>query len=205
MSLENKNPHLLKRHSLFAMFCLSYFPLFILLSIKIFLAKLKYLNYGGFNRESIWLFFRNYGFIFILVFLSIYAFWGTAITFKKILKKKSNAFPVKITAIKSKNEEALSYLATYVIPLLAQGNIGIFEYATFIVLFIIYYKLYSTSNLILINPILNMKYGLFDINYFHISQQKETKNALIISNQKWIDEDDEISIIKLSHRLYFAY
>jgi hypothetical protein len=205
MSKINKNPHLLKRHSLFAMFCLSYFPLFILLSIKIFLAKIKYLNYGGFNGDSIWLFFKSYSFLFILLILSIYAFWGTAITFKKILNKKSNSFPVKITSIKSKNEEALSYLATYVIPLLAQGNVGAFEYATFVVLFIIYYKLYSTSNLILINPILNMRYGLFDINYFHISQQKETKNALIISNQKWIDEDDEISIIKLSHRLYFAY
>ena len=205
MSKINKNPHLLKRHSLFAMFCLSYFPLFILLSIKIFLAKIKCFNYGGFNGESIWLFFKSYSFIFILLILSIYAFWGTAITFKKILKKKSNSFPVKITSVKSKNEEALSYLATYVIPLLAQGNVGTFEYATFVVLFMIYYKLYSTSNLILINPILNMRYGLFDINYFHVSQQKETKNALIISNQKWIDEDDEISIIKLSHRLYFVY
>lgn len=185
--MASSNPHLLKKHSLFAMFCLSYFPLFILLSLKIFIA----------NQE-------NFGFITLLGILSIYAFAGTKLTFKKIIKKRSNAFPVKIVSIKSKNEEALSYLATYVIPLLTQGNAGVFEYATFIVLFVIYYKLYSTSSLILINPILNMKYGLFDIDYYHPTEKKN-KNALIISKQKWLDEGDDLSIIKLSHRLYFAY
>ena len=200
----NKNPHLLKKHSLFAMFCLSYFPLFILLSLKIFIANKDNFHFGGFTDESVILYFKSFGFITLLGFLSVYAFVGTGLTFKKIIKKQSNAFPVKIVSIKSKNEEALSYLATYVIPLLTQGNIGLFEYATFIILFIIYYKLYSTSNLILINPILNMKYGLFEIDYYHPTEKKN-KNALIISTQKWLDEGDDLSIIKLSHRLYFAY
>ena len=198
------NPHLLKKHSLFAMFCLSYFPLFILLSLKIFIANKENFFYGGFNYNSIILYFESFGFLTLLGILSVYAFTGTQLTLKKIIKKRSNAFPVKIVSIKSKNEEALSYLATYVIPLLAQGNVGLFEYVTFIVLFVIYYKLYSTSSLILINPILNMRYGLFDIDYYHPTEKKN-KNALIISRQKWLDEGDDLSIIKLSHRLYFAY
>ncbi len=205
MTTNNNNPHLIKKHSLFAMFCLSYFPLFLLLSIKILLSKEKYLHFGGWNWINIWLFIKQFGFVGLLILLSIYAFWGTSLTFRKIKEKKSNAFPVKVTSIKLKNEEALSYLATYVIPLIAQGNLGIFEYATFIVLFIIYYKLYSTSSLILINPILNTRYGLYEVDYHHVSDKKEIKNALIISSKKWIDEDDEISILKLSHKLYFAY
>ncbi len=200
----NKNPHLLNKHSLFAMFCLSYFPLFILLSLKIFIANKVNFHFGGFTKEPILLYLQSYAFITFLGLLSTYAFIGTGLTFKKILKKQSNSFPVKLVSIKSKNEEVLSYLATYVIPLLAQGNVGLFEYATFAVLFIIYYKLYSTSNLILINPILNMKYGLFEIDYYHPTENKN-KNALIISKQKWLDEGDELSIIKLSHHLYFAY
>lgn len=202
--VTNNNPHLLKKHSLFAMFCLSYFPLFILLGLKIFIANKENFHFGGFSEHSLYLYLESFGFITVLGFLSAYAFIGTHITFKKIIRKQSNAFPVKIVSIKSKNEEALSYLATYVIPLLAQGNVGLFEYVTFIMLFIIYYKLYSTSSLILINPILNMKYGLFEVDYYHPTEEK-TKNALIISKQKWLDEGDNLSIIKLSHRLYFAY
>ena len=202
---KNKSPHLLKRHSLFAMFCLSYFPLFLLLSIKIVLSKYELYERVNLTTESFLVFINQFGFVLALVGLSIYAFIGCSITFKQIKKKRTNSFPVQISDIKSKNEEALSYLVTYVIPLLAQGNLGAFEYISYIILFIIYYKLYSSSSLILINPILNMKYGLFEINYSHINQNKCIKNALIISEQKWIEEDEEINIIKLSHRLYFAY
>jgi hypothetical protein len=51
-----------------------------------------------------------------------------------------------------------------------------------------------------------MKYGLFEVSYTHSAQpEKEKKNALIISSQKWIEEDEELKLLKLSHRLYFAY
>ncbi len=72
------------------------------------------------------------------------------------------------------------------------------------VLFVIYYKLYSNSNLILINPILNIWYGLFSIEYDYINKPNETKKAQIICKQKWIEESDKIYITKISHRLYFA-
>ena len=202
--MDSNNPHLLKRHSLFAMFCLSYLPLFLLLSIKILVANKMYLNYGGINGKAIFIFLKKFGFIILLIALTFYAFLGTAITLKNISKKKGNSFPVIIKSIKLKNEEALSYLSTYVIPLLMPGTIGIFEYATFGILFMIYYRLYSTSSLILINPILNLRYGLFEIEYTTDDAQK-TNNALIISKQQWLEEGDELKILKLSHRLYFAY
>jgi len=88
---------------------------------------------------------------------------------------------------------------------LAQGVLGFYEYATFLILFLIYYKLYSTSSLIVINPVLNMKYGLYELDYTIGAENKISKNALVISNQKWIEEGEELLIIKLSHRLYFAY
>jgi hypothetical protein len=197
------NPHLLKRHSLFAMFCLSYLPLFLLLIIKVLVANKEFLHFAGFKKEFVLTFFERFGFVLLLVLLSIYAVIGTKLTIRKIYQKKGNAFPVTISSIKPKNEEALSYLASYVIPLLIQGTIGVFEYSTFAVLFLIYYKLYSTSSLILINPILNLKYGLYDIEYSHINGEK--KQALVISKQQWLNEEDELKLLKLSHRLYFAF
>jgi hypothetical protein len=203
--MATNSPHLLKKHSLFALFCLSYLPLFILLIIKVGIAEKKYLYFGGLDIQSIVTFFEHFGFIVILLILISYAILGTAITMRKILTKKSNAFPVTIHSIKPKNEEALSYLGSYVIPLLMKGDVGLFEYATFAILFIVYYKLYSTSSLILINPILNFKYGLYEIEYTHGNDESKIKNGKIISCKQWLDEGEQIQILKLSHKLYFAY
>ena len=203
--MTTNNPHLLKRPSLFALFCLSYLPLFVLLIIKILVANEAYFHYAGFNKEALIGFARSFGFVIILSVLICYAIVGTAITMKNILKKKNNAFPVTIQSIKPKNEEALSYLGSYVIPLLIKGDTGIFEYATFGILFFIYYRLYSTSSLILINPILNLKYGLYEIEYTNVGGDSKIKNAKIISTQQWLEEGDELKILKLSHKLYFAY
>lgn len=197
--------HLLKRGSLLSMFFLSYSPLFLLLSIKIFIENKEFAHFGGMNIEALLIFLKHFGFISLLAILSFFAVIGTYITFRNLNSKRVNAFPAKVDSIKSKNDEALSYLATYVIPLLAQGVLGLFEYATFIILFIIYYRLYSTSSLIVINPVLNMKYGLYELDYIVGTNNQVSKNALIISKQKWIEEGEEILIIKLSHRLYFAY
>ena len=166
------------------MFCLSYLPLFLLLAIKILFEKIDRFEFVDISLESIKTFISEFGFLTVLAFLSTFAIVGTILTFKNISKKKVNAFPVKVTSIRPKNEESLSYLATYVIPLMIQGNIDTYNYIVFSILFFIYYKLYSTSSLILINPILNMKYGLFELDFTHFSKDKEIKNALIISSQK---------------------
>ncbi|MFD2920660.1 hypothetical protein ACFS6H_13110 [Terrimonas rubra] len=202
--MPSGNPHLLKRPSLFAMFCLSYLPLLFLLIVKVMMANRSFLYYAGFNKESIITFTEKFGFVIILVLLSLYAIIGTKLTLANIKRIESNAFPVTISSIKPKNEEALSYLATYVLPLLAQGQIGYFEYIAFVVLFGIYYKLYATSSLILINPILNLKYGLYEVEYLK-GDTTIPKSAMIISENKWINEEDDLQIVKLSHRLYFAY
>jgi hypothetical protein len=181
--------------------------LFILLSIKIIETNKDFLNYRGGSKDAVLSFCSHFGFIAILLFLSIYAIWGTAKTIENIKKKRGNAFPVTVTSIKPKNEDAVSYLGTYVIPLLVKGNVGIFEYATFIILFYIYYRLYSASSLILINPLLNIRYGLYEIEYVEnkVANDATNKKAMVISQQKWLNEEDELKIIKLSHRLYFAF
>lgn len=198
------NPHILKRPSLFAMFCLSYLPLLFLLSAKVILANKDSLVFGGFTFTAIELLITKFGFVLILLMLGIYALVGTQLTLNTIKRNTGNAFPAKLVTIKPKNDEALSYLATYVLPLLVQGEIGLFEYITFGTLFAIYYKLYSTSSLILINPILNLKYGLYEVEY-QASGTAVTKTALVISEHRWINEGEDIKLLKVSHRLYFAF
>lgn len=205
-TMATNNPHSLNRLSVFALFCLSYIPLFLLLALKIYLSNRDYLHFGGFSLAAFFIFLKKFGFIIILALLSLYAFVGTALTFKRMRTLKSNATPITIVDIKSKNEEALSYLATYVIPLIAQDIIGLFEYVTFAVMFFIYYRLYSTSSLILINPILNIKYGLHSMSFKRSGGSDNIiKDALMISAKKDLEEGDRVRVMKLSHRLYFVY
>jgi len=204
--MRQSTPHLLKAPSLLAMFCLSYLPLFILLGAKIifkgqFLKVAFDADHIENNSKTLLL---EYGFIVLLLMLSIYGIVGTYFTLRSIRKSSANANPVTVTSIKSKNEEALSYLVTYVLPLMTPTSIGYFEVITFIILFLIYYRLYSTSSLILINPVLNMFYGLFLIEYTTDPEGKKTRSALIISRNQGLNEDDEIDISKVGHRLYYT-
>jgi hypothetical protein len=198
-------PHILKKSSLFAMFCLSYLPLFLLISLRIVFAKYDILYYTDLNWGSIKTFLIEFGFVLFLFILSLNSILGTYLTFKNIKRNLSNADPIIVNSVEPKNEESLSYLATYVIPLVSSEKFGSYEYVLFGVLFFMYYKLYSSSSMILINPVLNIKYGLFSIEYFNTQKPEEKRKALIIFNQKWIDEGEKIYITKLSHRLYFAH
>jgi hypothetical protein len=198
-------PHLLKKGSLFAMFCLSYLPLFLLISLRIIFAKYDKLNYTDPSWWSINTFLIEFGFVVVLIILSLYSILGTYLTFKNIKRNLSNADPIIVNSVEPKNEESLSYLATYVIPLVSSEKFGPYEYVLFGILFFMYYKLYSSSSMILINPVLNVKYGLFSIEYFNTQKPEEMRKALIIFNHKWIDEGEKIYVTKLSHRLYFAH
>lgn len=198
-------PHLLKKSSLFSMFCLSYLPLFLLVSLRIIFTKYNKFSHAELSCSSIKTFLIEYGFIAVLILLSVYSIIGTYLTFKNINSNLSNADPIIVNSIEPKNEESLSYLATYVIPLVSSEKFGIYEYILFGVLFIMYYKLYSSSSMILINPVLNIKYGLFSIEYSTTQRLDEKRKALIIIKQKWIDEGEKIYITKLSHRLYYAH
>lgn len=198
------NP-ILKNSSLFALFCLSYLPLFFLLVVKIIIDNKDYLVYDGFTMKGLIIFVKKFSFLSLLLILCLYAYIGTKITLGKIQSARASAYPVNVNSIKPKNEESLSYLITYVIPLLTTSFTGLYEIISFIVLFVIYFKLYSSSSLIIINPILNMKYGLYELDYKINSNNIEIKNALIISQRKWIDEGDELELIKLNHRIYFAF
>jgi hypothetical protein len=201
----NSTPHLIKKGSLFSMFCLSYLPLFLLISLRILFAKQEEFYMAELSWDNLKTFIQVFGFIAVLFFLSVYAIFGTYLTFKNIHSNLSNADPIIVNTIEPKNEESLSYLATYVIPLISSEKFGSYEYILFVVLFIMYYKLYSSSSMILINPVLNIKYGLFSIEYHNTLRPTEKRKALIISKHKWFDEGEKIYITKLSHRLYYAH
>jgi hypothetical protein len=73
-------------------------------------------------------------------------------TFEKINPEKFT-----VDAFQKKNSEALSYVVTYLFPFMIDFSKSYLEMAAFLVLFILVGFLYINSNMIHMNPILNLR------------------------------------------------
>ena len=74
---------------------------------------------------------------------------------------------------------------------------------SFAVLIMIIYHIYVNSSMIVINPILNCKYSILDIDY--LNQNGKQKNGLmIVKKEDLIDEEHKIKIYPIGFKLYIA-
>ena len=65
----------------------------------------------------------------------------------------------------------------------------------------IIYRIYINSSLLLINPLLSFKFAIYEIEYV---ENEKNKNGLIISRNKYLQDDADIKIYEIGHKLYFA-
>jgi len=65
----------------------------------------------------------------------------------------------------------------------------------------IIYRFYINSSLLLINPLLSLKFAIYEIEYI---ENDKNKNGLIISRDKYLQDDTNIKIYEIGHKLYFA-
>lgn len=185
----------------FALFVTSYFPLFALIIIRQVSENSDFLNYGGFEWTSIKLFLSKFGLSAILTVVSIvglYGYWKTLANIEEVAK---NGRPVRIKDVKNKNSEAIGYIATYIIPFLFQSFSGWYECVSVLFLLGIIYRIYINSSLLLINPILSFRFSIYEIEY---TDGDKEKNGLIISRDKYLQDEADIKIYEIGHKLYFA-
>ena len=127
--------------------------------------------------------------------------------FKNLEKASANGYYVTIINVNNKNNESISYITTYILPFLYQGLSGWYESIAFSFLMIIIYRIYINSNMILINPILSMKYSVFQIEYIikdsEDNQNRKIINALVISKQKNLSEVDQIKIYNIGNEMFY--
>lgn len=72
----NSTPHLIKKGSLFSMFCLSYLPLFLLISLRILFAKQEEFYMAELSWDNLKTFIQVFGFIAVLFFFKCLCnFW----------------------------------------------------------------------------------------------------------------------------------
>jgi hypothetical protein len=185
----------------FVLFISSYLPLFLLIIVRQVSENSFFLHWGGFTYLAIKILVIKFGLSFILCFTSLFGLFGYWKTLRNIEEVSKNGKPVIIKDVKNKNSEAIGYIATYIIPFLFQSFNGWFECLSVLFLMAIIYRIYINSSLLLINPLLSFKFAIYEIEYL---DHNKNRTGLIISRNKCLQDDANIKIYEIGHKLYFA-
>lgn len=184
----------------FALFATSYTPLFILIIIKQVCDNRSYLHFGGLNFDALKCLFEKFTISLTLATIIIFGILGCVFLFQNLKKKRGNK--VIVTEVTNRNSESVGYIATYIIPLVFQNFNSLYEIIAVLFIFIVMYSIYINSNLLLINPVLNLfQYSIFEIKYTY---KQTTKSGLIIIRSSEVEEESNLSISPIGFKLFYA-
>lgn len=203
--MKASNNNSLRRWALLALFITSYIPLFVIVIVKQLNECSNYLCWGGWHKEAIKCFLSHFGMSVLLSLLSIIGVVGIIALLRNLESNLKNGTNAKVTKISNRNSEAIGYIATYIVPFLANDFSTWFECSIFIVVMALIYTIYINSNMILINPILNIKYSLLDVEYMVVGDKSESLyDALIITDNKDFKENVNYQLYQIGFKLYYG-
>lgn len=201
MSLQRRNTNSLHSAAQFSLFVSSYSPLFILIIIKQVGANSTSLSWGGFNHEAIGSFLSQFGLSAFLALLTIFGWYGIYKTLNNVEEIAKNGIPISLKSVSNKNSESIGYIATYLIPFLFQSFSSFYECFSVIFLLAIIYKIYINSSLLLINPLLSMKYAIYEIEF---EVNKKSKKGMAISKVQDLEDEAKVKLYEIGYKLFFA-
>ena len=184
------------------LFLSSYIPLFGIIALRQFLSNIDYLNWVGFSVVGFMSFITHFGIASLCMTLIIIGSFGTYFVFELIKTNAPNGNNSKVIEVSSMNDEALGYMATYVIPLLYQDYSNLMDFCTMFIFFVIIYKLYVNSKLLLVNTMISFKYSIYSIKYMDGDVQRQ---AMLISPNKDILENDTVKLYNIGYQLFYGY
>jgi len=158
-----------------SLFLSSYFPLFIIFSIQ---------NYSTHGFKAL-----------IPAIIGIVSLTGLAI----FLRWASNSSPRSITvsSIQRKDAEVMAYIASYLIPFMGLDFSKVENLISLLVFFFILMVIYINSNLIHINPMLNLaSYHVYEI------ETDAGVTQTIISKKRRLARGCHISVIMIDDNLF---
>lgn len=191
----------LKNTALIVLFLTSYLPLFGLLVLRQIKQNRDFLNFDGLSKEGFIVFFSKFGLSFFLISISVYGLFGVYSLMKNLKRKINNGEIVKILEVENKNSEAIGYISTYIVPFIFQDTNDVFDLISIILVLIIIFLIYIKSNMIVINPILNITHSLFQIEY---SVKGKKRKGLLITELDEINENQELKINQISKNIFYG-
>lgn len=183
------------------LFLTSYSPLFVCIIVRQLYYNRSFLHFAGFNKTGILCLLQKFGLSIFLGFLLALVILGTIIFIKNLRSISKNGNNVTVKSISNKNAESIGYIATYIIPFLFQSFDKLGDIIPLLILLIIIYRIYVTSSLLLVNPVLNCRYSLFEMEY---EEKGDIKQGLMISPFRDIYESDNIKIFNIGYKLFYV-
>ncbi len=191
-----------KQGALLVLFVTSYIPLFMFIIIRQLSLNKDYLHFHTFSEEPLYCFISKFGFSICLLIISLIGLIGLRKLLCNLKKDVANGYYVKVENVMNRNSESIGYIATYIVPFIYTDASSFINILTFILIMLLIYGIYTRSNMLLINPILNLRYSLFEIEYIYGSDKP--RNGLIIIRGHEINEDSEIKIYPIGFKLYYG-
>lgn len=184
---------MLRKTTLFALFLVSYIPLFLILAIQNINDKVVDASKNVLPiSEVLWNNSLPIALIGISVISFLYYIFFTAMNSKGGFRN-----PKKITKIKNSGVEYLSYLATYIIPFMGVKFDSWNNTIATIFLFLVIGFIYTKTNLLYANPTL----ALFGY-YINLATFEDGEEITIISKGK-IKKNNSYKYKELCDNLYF--
>ncbi|MFI3297562.1 MAG: hypothetical protein R3Y59_08045 [bacterium] len=185
----------------FMLFLSSYAPLFFLIGFKQIYTNRLFLHWGGFSWDSVSIWFENFALATVLIIVALVGIFGVILIFRKLSKDSVNGNNVTVVSVGNKNSESIGYIATYIVPFLFENFNSMYELIALSILLLIIYNIYVNSSLLLVNPILNFNYSIYEITYK--LGDKERTGLLISKKCHMIYEEDKIKIYEIGYKLYY--
>jgi len=208
--MRRKRTNVLRHAPRYSLFATSYSPLFLLMVLKQVSDNSQYLHWGGISIASFAIWLSRFGLSSILLFVGITGATGLLIFVYRMKRAtKSNGVLAIVVDIRNKNSEAISYIGTYIIPFLFQDYTQLYDTLSIGILLIVIYFIYVNSSLILINPVLNLRYSLYEVDFDDTlanppASQPKLKSGTVIIRERFLEEGDKILLRKIGQKLYFA-
>ena len=194
----------LKFGARFSLFVVSYLPLFFIMGFTQIFKYKDYLNWGGINEESLYLFIKYFGAVTVLVVVSLVGFIGLTILLKNVKRRcETGGRDAEVLEIENKNSESITYLFTYLIPFVFQDLSSFTNVVSIAVLLVVTFMIYVNSGMILINPTISIKYTLYQVTFKDLESDNK-RTGMIITKCNLLEEGDKIEMEDVGHKLFYA-
>lgn len=189
----------------FALFVVSYLPMFAIMVFRQLYTYRNHLHFGGFNAVALGSFVKYFGMATLITIISIVGVVGLCFLLKNMKRRTTqNGEPITVVDIENKNSETMTYLFTYVIPFVFQDLSDLKSVVPICVLLLVTYRIYRNSTLILINPTISMWYSLYQVEYLDDGADAPRKKGMLITRDAFLEEMDKVKVKKIGHKLFYA-
>lgn len=135
-------------------------------------------------------------FVLFLIILSYILLYYLLVSAQK--RQSKNIFDIEIC--KNVNSQMMEYMVSYILPFISLGQISTRSIMASIIYYIVLYSIYEKSNLMYINPILNLfGFSIYEISYIESSIKK---SAFLLSKKELIGKIGNKNIFVINNNIY---